>query len=51
MTTSATSSSSAISPSMLALLNGTNGKHGINHLIEIFQMLPDGPSAEFRIKE
>ena len=33
------------------LKNGTNGKHGLNHLIEIFQMLPDGPSAEFRISE
>ena len=33
------------------LLNGTNGKHGLNHLTELFMMLPDGPSAEFRIKE
>ena len=33
------------------LRNGVNGKHGINHLIEAFQMLPDGPSAEFRIRE
>ena len=33
------------------LRNGTNGKHGLNHLIEVFLMLPDGPSAEFRIKE
>ena len=32
------------------LRNGVNGKHGINHLIEIFQMLPDtGQSAEFKI--
>ena len=32
------------------ILNGANGKHGLNHVIEIFQMLPDGPSAEFKIK-
>ena len=31
--------------------NGTNGKHGINHVVELFMQLPDGPSAEFRIKE
>lgn len=34
-----------------ALRNGANGKHGLNHLIETFMMLPDSPSAEFRIKE
>ena len=33
------------------LRNGTSGKHGLNHLIEVFMMLPDGPSAEFKIKE
>ena len=33
------------------LRNGTNGKHGLNHLNEVFMMLPDGPTAEFRIKE
>lgn len=33
------------------LRNGTNGKHGLNHINELFMMLPDGPSAEFRIKE
>jgi hypothetical protein len=33
------------------LRNGTDGKHGINHLIETFMMLPDGPSAEFKIRE
>ena len=33
------------------LRNGANGKHGINHLNELFMMLPEGPSAEFRIKE
>ena len=33
------------------LLNGTNGKHGINHLNEVLMMLPDSPSAEFRISE
>lgn len=33
------------------LRNGTNGKHGLNHLNEVFMMLPDGPSAEFKIKE
>ena len=33
------------------LLNGTNSKRGINHLNEIFMMLPDSPSAEFRISE
>ena len=31
------------------LRNGANGKHGLNHLNEMFMMLPDGPSAEFRI--
>ena len=30
---------------------GANGKHGLNHIIETFMMLHDGPSAEFRIKE
>ena len=33
------------------LLNGTNGKRGLNHLNEIFMLLPDKPSAEFRIAE
>ena len=33
------------------LRNGTDGKHGINHLIDTFMMLPDGPSAEFKIRE
>ena len=34
------------------LRNGTNGKHGLNHIIETFLMLPDdGQSAEFRIRE
>ena len=33
------------------LRNGTNGKHGLNHLNEVFMMLPDGPTAEFKIKE
>ena len=33
------------------LRSGANGKHGINHLLEVFMMLPDAPSAEFRIKE
>ncbi|MFA5897687.1 MAG: hypothetical protein WC829_01110 [Hyphomicrobium sp.] len=34
------------------LRNGANGKHGINHLIEIFMMLQDdGQSGEFRIRE
>ncbi len=33
------------------LRNGVNGKHGINHLIETFMMLPDGESNEFRIRE
>lgn len=33
------------------LRNGTNGKHGLNHLNEVFMMLPEGPSAEFKIKE
>lgn len=32
------------------ILNGANGKHGINHLNEIFTMLPDSPSAEFKVK-
>lgn len=34
------------------LRNGANGKHGLNHVIETFLMLPDdGQSAEFRIRE
>jgi hypothetical protein len=34
------------------LRSGVNGKHGINHLVELFMMLPDtGQSAEFRIRE
>ena len=34
------------------LLNGANGKHGLNAVNEIFMMLPStGQSAEFRIKE
>lgn len=34
------------------LRNGANGKHGFNHLAELFMMLPDdGQSAEFKIKE
>ena len=33
------------------LLNGANGKHGLNHINEIFTMLPDAPSAEFKVRE
>lgn len=33
------------------LRSGHNGKHGINHLVETFMMLPDGPGGEFRIRE
>ena len=34
------------------LRNGINGKHGINHLNEVFMLLPEsGKSAEFRIRE
>ena len=34
------------------LMNGTNGKHGLNHLNEIWMMLADSPNkAEFRIRE
>ena len=33
------------------LLNGDKGKHGLNHLNEVFQMITDGPSPEFKIKE
>ncbi len=34
------------------LRNGVNGKHGLNHLVETFMMLPDdGQGAEFRIRE
>lgn len=34
------------------LLNGANGKHGLNAVNEVFMMLPNtGQSAEFRIKE
>ena len=34
------------------LRNGVNGKHGINHLVETFMMLPDDDkSGEFRIRE
>ena len=31
------------------ILNGANGKRGINHLNELFMLLPNGPSAEFKI--
>lgn len=32
--------------------NGTNSKHGINHVIEAFMLLPeDGPSPEFKISQ
>ena len=34
------------------LRNGINGKHGLNHLNEIWMMLPESPNkAEFRIRE
>ena len=33
------------------ILNGANGKHGVNHVNELFMMLPDTANAEFRIKE
>lgn len=34
------------------LLNGANGKHGLNHITEAFMMLPDGESsAQFKIRE
>ena len=34
------------------LRNGTANKHGLNHINEVFMLLPDtGQSAEFRIKE
>lgn len=34
------------------LLNGANGKRGLNHINELFQMLPDtGQSAEFKISQ
>ena len=34
------------------LLNGANGKRGINHLNELYTMLPDtGQSAEFKISQ
>lgn len=33
------------------LRNGTNGKHGLNHVNEVFMLLPEGRSAEFRIRE
>ncbi len=34
------------------LLGGTNGKRGLNHINELFMLLPeDGEKAEFRIRE
>ena len=34
------------------LLNGTNGKRGLNHINELYMMLPDtGQSAEFKITQ
>lgn len=33
------------------LRNGVNGKHGLNHVTEIFMMLPDDPGGEFAIRE
>lgn len=34
------------------LLNGANGKRGLNHLNELFMLLPNtGQSAEFKISQ
>lgn len=34
------------------LLNGDGNRHGLNHINELFQMLPDsGQSKEFGIRE
>lgn len=33
------------------LRNGFRGKHGLNHINEVFMMLPDTSNAEFKIKE
>ena len=34
------------------LRNGANGKQGLNHINELFMMLPDeGMTGEFRIRE
>lgn len=33
------------------LLNGDGSRHGLNHIVETFQMLPEDSSAEFRIRE
>jgi len=34
------------------LRNGVGAKHGLNHINEVFMLLPEaGQSAEFRIKE
>ena len=33
------------------LLNGDGSRHGLNHIIEVFQMIPEGQSAEFKVRE
>ena len=33
------------------LLNGDGSRHGLNHINELFQMLPSSNKAEFRIRE
>lgn len=33
------------------LLNGDEKRHGLNHLNELFQMLPDNSASEFKVRE
>jgi hypothetical protein len=40
------------SPEREALLNGSGGRHGLNHIVELVQMLPPGAdTGEFKIRE
>jgi hypothetical protein len=39
-------------PERETLLNGDSGRHGLNHLLELVQMLPPGAdTGEFKIRE
>lgn len=33
------------------LLNGSGTKHGLNHMTELWNMLPDSRSGEFKVRE
>ncbi len=33
------------------LLNGDGTRHGLNHMLELIQMFPDGNDGEFKVRE